>query len=177
MPVPTTTVRIDWDNDGAFTQSIDDVSAKVYEADWSRGRNADFSGDATGAATLTLWNSDDRFTPERNWCDNPSFESGTTGWTREAWAGFSNAVPAIAQVTDAAPNAGTRALEATFNGAASDQSFVYRFPYRFRSGVAHTLTFYVKLQTGSGTVQWGLGSFATSGASTWDPTCGAAWPS
>ena len=82
MTTPVVILRVDWDNDGAFTGGYDDVTAKV-QADsltWTRGRSADFSAEATGAASFTLVNVDDFFTPDRNWHDNPSFERGTTGW-------------------------------------------------------------------------------------------------
>jgi hypothetical protein len=58
MAVPTLTVRIDWNGDGDFSDAGDDVSAYVLSDSitWTRGRNADFSGEATGSASFTLRN-------------------------------------------------------------------------------------------------------------------------
>lgn len=55
MAVPTTTVWIDFNNNGTFAAG-DEVSSDVISAEWTRGRNADFSGDAQGAATIVLKN-------------------------------------------------------------------------------------------------------------------------
>jgi hypothetical protein len=68
MSSPALKVYIDWDNDGSFATSGDDVTAKVTAAGvrWSRGRNADFTADSVGAATFALDNSTGAYSPDSN---------------------------------------------------------------------------------------------------------------
>lgn len=68
-PVPK--VRVDWDNDGSFTTSGDDITVYVTNLTWTKGRSADFSTDATGAASFTLQNKTGIFTPDADWVGKP----------------------------------------------------------------------------------------------------------
>jgi len=161
--MPTLTTRIDWAGDGAFTQAIDDVSVYV-DGDAlhrvTRGRSADRSGDATGAASFVLYNADDRYTPDRNWCDNPSFEAGVAGWSTLAIASLVAAATSITQVTDNAPAAGTKAGEAVLT-ATLNSGVTYAIPYKFRSGIAYAVSVYLKSMSGALTVRAGLASSGT----------------
>lgn len=163
MTQPTVTVRVDWDADGAFAQAIDDVSSRVISEglSWTRGRSADFSAEATGQAQFTLRNDDDRFTPDRNWHDNPSFEAGTTGWSVAAIASLTAAATSITQVTDNATSAtGTKAGEAVLTGTVNS-GVTYAIPYRFRSGVTYAVSVYLKSISGNLNVRAGLASSGT----------------
>ena len=134
MAVPTVTVRIDWDNDGDFTSAIETVRAiapQGKEIQITRGRSADFSADTTGAATFFLRNDDDRYTPDRNWHDNPSFEDGTTGWSIAAIASLTAAATSIGQVTDNATAAtGSKAGEAVLTGTLNS-GITYAIPGQY----------------------------------------------
>ena len=164
MAVPTVTVRIDWDNDGDFTSAIETVRAiapQGKEIQITRGRSADFSADTTGAATFLLRNDDDRYTPDRNWHDNPSFEDGTTGWSTAAIASLTAAATSIGQVTDNATAAtGSKAGEAVLTGTLNS-GVTYAIPYRFRSGVTYAVSVYLKSMSGNLNVRAGLASSGT----------------
>ena len=179
MAEPVVTVRVDWGNDGAFDGAYDDVSASLADGlSWTRGRSADFSAEATGQAQFTLSNHDDRFTPDRNWHDNPSFEVGTAGWSVGEIGGLFGAATSITQVTDNAGQGGTKAGEAVFPAAAtvawqadSFQSDAfgtlttagvsYPIPYPFRSGVVYSVRVWLKSVSGALTVRAGLASAGT----------------
>jgi len=178
---PVLTVRVDWGSDGAFTGAYDDVSSALLDSvSWTRGRSADFSAEATGSATFVLSNHDDRFTPDRNWHDNPSFEAGTAGWSVAPISGLHSGATSIAQVTDNATAAtGTKAgelvLPATaptfqsdaFQGdtfqsdATPTPGTAYPIPYPFRSGVVYSVSVYLKSMSGALTVRAGLASSGT----------------
>jgi hypothetical protein len=162
MAVPSVTLRVDWDADGAFTQALDDVTSRVLSdsVSWTRGRSADFSAEATGELRFTLHNDDDRFTPDRNWHDNPSFEGGTTGWSAAAVSGLTAAATSITQVTDNAPSAGSKAGEAVLT-ATLNSGVTYPIPYVFRSGVTYAVSVYLKSASGNLNVRAGLASAGT----------------
>lgn len=161
MAEPVTTVRIDWSGDGAFTQAIDDVSARVVGAlGWNRGRSADFSAEAQGSASFTLRNDDFRYTPDRNWHDNPSFEGGTTGWSAAAIASLTAAATSISQVTDNATGGGSKAGEAVLT-ATLNSGVAYAIPHKFRSGVTYSVTVWLKSMSGNLNVRAGLASSGT----------------
>jgi len=163
MTAPVLHVRVDWANAGVFTGACDDVSAYVdgdERPSWTRGRSADNSVDATGSANFTLDNADERFTPDRNWHDNPSFESGTAGWSIAAIASLTAAATSITQVTDNAPNAGSKAGEAVLTGTIYS-GVTYPVPYKFRSGVIYAVSVYLKSMSGALTVRAGLASSGT----------------
>jgi hypothetical protein len=163
MTVPTVTLRVDWDKDGTFTAGIDDVSTRVLSdtVSWTRGRSADFSAEATGSLSFTLRNDDDRYTPDRNWHDNPSFETGTTGWSVIAIASLTAAATSISQVTDNATSAsGTKAGEAVLT-ATSNSGVTFPIPYTFRSGVSYAVSVYLKSASGALAVRAGLASAGT----------------
>lgn len=155
------TTRVDWDVDGTFSDAIDDVSSYVQNETWTRGRNADFSGDATGSATIVLLNTDGRFSPDRNWFDNPSFESDTSGWSVNALSGITAAGTSITQVTDNAPNAGTKAAEIVLPSVSGAGAY-YSLPYTFRAGIPYSGTIYVKSMSGSLGLRVGIASAGTT---------------
>ncbi len=157
---PTLTARIDWGNDGTFDSGIDSCAGRVLGGSWRGGRSADFNTDATGSASLILDNFDDRYTPDRNWCDNPSFESGVTGWSTTAIASLTAAATSIAQVTDSAPSAGTKAGEAVLT-ATLNSGVTYPIPYAFRAGVTYAVSVHLKSTAGALTVRAGLASSGT----------------
>jgi len=189
VPVPTVAVRIDWDADGAFTGGYDDVSSRVLSdsVSWTRGRSADFSAEATGAASFTFRDDDHRFTPDRNWHDNPSFERGTTGWsTAPALPNSpSSAATSITQVTDDAGQGGTKAGEVVCSGS-QWSGVVFAIPYAFRQSVTYSVAIWLKKMSGSTSIDCGLysttagidvavgaGTITTSWAKytfTWTPT-------
>lgn len=163
MAVPTVYVRVDWANDGAFTGGYDDITSRVRSEGltWTRGRSSDFSGEATGQAQFVLRNDDDRFTPDRQWHDNPSFEAGTTGWSTTAITSLTAAATSISQVTDNATSAtGTKAGEAVLTGT-QYSGVTYAIPYLFRSGVTYAFSVYLKSSSGNLNVRAGLASSGT----------------
>ena len=162
MADPVLTVRVDWGSDGAFTGAYDDVSSALLSGvSWTRGRSADFSAEATGSATFALANHDDRFTPDRNWHDNPSFEVDTAGWSVAAIASLTAAATSIGQVTDnATASTGSKAGEAVLTGTVNS-GVTYPIPYTFRSGVTYAVSVYLKSMSGALTVRAGLASSGT----------------
>ncbi len=162
MAAPTLMVRIDWNADGAFDQAIDSMAGRVQGgASWKRGRSADFGTEATGSAALVLENRDDFFTPDRNWCDNPSFEAGVAGWSTTAIASLVAAATSISQVTDnATPATGSKAGEAVLTGTLNS-GVSYAIPYKFRSGVTYAVSVHLKSISGTLSVRAGLASAGT----------------
>jgi hypothetical protein len=147
MVAPTLTVRIDFANDGAFTGDLDSCAGRVLDCSWTRGRSADFGAEAIGTASFLLDNFDDRYTPDRNWHDNPSFEDGTTGWSVAAIGGLA-AATSITQVSDSGAGAGTKAGEAVLT-ATSASGVHFAIPYAFRSGVTYAITVWLKSMSGN----------------------------
>lgn len=100
----TWTFEIDWNRDGIFDDAGADISAYVMDARWNVGfreQGKDVAGDAQ--ATLTLDNSDRRFSPENvagpyygnDWLMRPfRIRAGSTvmysGWTDGIQPGFGN---------------------------------------------------------------------------------------
>jgi hypothetical protein len=161
MASPVVTTRIDWSNSGAFdTQPAIDTVRAPLSIKINRGRNADFSGEAIGAATLSFRNDDHFFTPDRNWADNPSFEIATTGWSTAAIASLTAAATSITQVTDDAGQGGTKAGEAVLT-ATLNSGVTYPLPYRFRAGVAYSWSIWIKSTAGTLNARCGLASSGT----------------
>lgn len=162
MVAPALTVRIDFANDGAFTGALDSCAGRVLDdaLSFTRGRSADFSAEATGAASFSLDNFDDRYTPDRNWHDNPSFEDGTAGWSVAAIASLVAAATSISQVIDNAPSAGTKAGEAVLT-ATLNSGVSYPIPYRFRAGITYSVSVWLKSTLGNLNVRAGLASSGT----------------
>jgi hypothetical protein len=72
---PVLTVRVDWDNDGDFTDThywpllslsstYDEITGDVMNVTWQRGGNPDFGTATPGDATITVDNSRGTYTPE-----------------------------------------------------------------------------------------------------------------
>jgi hypothetical protein len=63
---PTTwTVAIDWDRDGKFTETYDDVTDRVVSAEWFLGARQPYQETADNSVlSLTLTNQDRRYSPE-----------------------------------------------------------------------------------------------------------------
>jgi hypothetical protein len=192
--VPRLTALVDWDGTGwtdpgycgllalPSTQLSPAAIDVVHptSAAWQRGVNASFSGDMTGSATITLDNSDSAYTPDRNWCDNPSFENGLTGWSSRALAGYNAAARVSVTLADAAPGAGSACAEVVMPGAAGDEGVNYRMPWRFRSGQPYTLRISAKKASGpSGNVRFFIGSAGTpsDSANTGPVATSGAWQS
>ena len=159
---PTLTIRVDWAADGAFTGALDDVSAALLDGvSWTRGRSADFSAEATGQAQFTLSNHDDRFTPDRQWCDNPSFEVDTTGWSITPARGMPctsiSRVDPGTKMTGAGDWSGQVTCPATIWSGAG-----YAMPYTFRSGVTYTFSLGIKTISGATGLVFGICSTVTT---------------
>jgi hypothetical protein len=61
----TWTIAIDWDRDGQFTQTYDDVTDRVISAEWFLGTREAYADTADNSTlTLVLNNHDRRFSPE-----------------------------------------------------------------------------------------------------------------
>lgn len=160
---PRLAVRVDWGAEGHFSSALADVTPDCWApagATWTRGRSSDFSVEAKGAASFTLLNLDGRYTADRNWCDNPSFERDLAGWVREQLPGYPNLITSLARVPDAAPGAGSWCLEAVADGSATDQGFLFRLPYRFRAGVTYSVAYAIRTTGAGAWLQWGFGSAA-----------------
>lgn len=157
---PTLVVRVDWSNNGTFTDALDSCTGRVLDdVSYTRGRSADFSGEATGSASFKLDNFDDRYSPDRNWHDNPSFESGTTGWATTAIASLTAAATSIASTPDAGV-AGVWAGAAVLTGTVNS-GVAYAIPYLFRSGAAYSISVWLKSISGNLNVQAGMASAGT----------------
>ena len=157
MAVPTTTVRIDWENAGTFV-AVPTLDTVVPTGGLiSRGANGDYGEEAFGTCVLTFKNDNEFFTPDRNWADGGSFEAGVSGWQTYAVASLTAAATSITQVTDNAPSAGAKAGEAVLT-ATSQSGVHYPLPYRFRSGVVYSISFYLKSTAGTTTIQCGIAS-------------------
>jgi hypothetical protein len=155
--VPTVTGRVDWWDSGAFTDPLDDVSSYLLSDRLTRGRSTDHAGDAIGSRTFRLRNDTGRFTPDRNWHDNPSFEVDTTGWAVTAIASLLAAGTSIAKVVDNAPSAGSSAGEAVLP-ATLTAGVAYEIPHKFRAGVPYQIEVYLKSMSGATSVEAGLAS-------------------
>ena len=159
--VPTLTLRIDWANKGTFTGAFDTViPLSTPGVVKSRGASADLGTEADGSLTFELDNVSDRYTPDRNWADNPSFEAGVEGWYTAAIPGLTAAATSITQVVDNAPSAGTKAGSAVLTATLNSAVF-YRLPYSFTSGVPYAFEIYVKSTSGTLNVRCGLASEGT----------------
>lgn len=186
MAAPTITLRVDWANKGSFTGGYDRVTVIDEPGiSISRGSSADLSSEASGTMTFDLDNDSHRYTPDRQWCDNPSFELGTDGWRTVAVTGLTAAATSISKVVDNAPSAGSSAGEAVLT-ATSGSGVYYKLPYLFRVNVPHSFSFYLKSMSGTTSVQCGIASstvvadIATAGGTitgdwvqysgTWTPT-------
>lgn len=163
MANPTTTTQVDWFRTGDFVGGICTLRADSIHI--QRGESDDQSGDAQSSCTITLLNDDAAYSPERNWCDNPSFETGTGSWSGATLASYTKA-STIAQVTDNATNAGTKAMGITCAGSLAAEGAYYLFPtnarFNFRNGVAHTFQVSVKTISGSTALKLWFGSKGTA---------------
>ena len=162
-PAATVAVNVDWANTGTFgSTSYDDVHP------WdgsplriSRGASATFGGEAMSSCEFVLDNINDQYTPDRQWCDNPSFEQGTAGWQTYAIASLTAAATSITQVTDnALSTSGTKAGEAVLT-ATNNSGVHLRIPGRFRNGIAYQFGFYLKSMAGNLNVRAGMASSGT----------------
>lgn len=167
MAAPTVTTRIDWANKGAFTGAYDTV-APLSPPDGqgirlSRGASADLGIEAVGEMSFDLDNVGHRYTPDRNWCDNPSFEIDTSGWSVAPLDWATTTGVSISQVTDNAPGAGTKAAEVVTTAALAS-GVRYVLPYRFLAGVAYTFSVVVKWVSGNTNLQLYFGNSADAAA-------------
>ncbi len=56
-------VEVDWDNDGDFTDTYDDITADVKTIHFSRGKSDELGKSEVGQASIILNNSDGKYTP------------------------------------------------------------------------------------------------------------------
>lgn len=164
MPPPVPILRVDWANDGTFDGPLDTVHPiddppLVYQ----RGRSGDFTADATGQLTFVLDNTDDAYSPDRNWHDNPSFEVDTAGWSVAATPGFTSDGTSLAKVIDNAPGAGSSAGEVVLPAVAGAGA-VYAIPYRFRAGLTYSIAVSIKSIAGTTSIEAGIGATSTDPA-------------
>jgi hypothetical protein len=157
--VPDVVARVDWWDRGGFTDPLDDITDYILSDHLTRGRSTDYGTDAIGSRTFRLRNDTGRFTPDRNWHDNPSFEVDTSGWSVAAIAGLIAAGTSIAKVVDNAPSAGSAAGEAVLQ-ATLNAGVAYAIPHTFRAGVAYQVEIYLKSVSGSTSIEAGIGSSA-----------------
>lgn len=156
---PTLSVRVDWGRQGHFADALADVTPRCWtpaKVSWTRGRSSDLSGEAKGAASFVLLNTDGRFSADRNWHDNPSFERGSDGWSAAAVAGVTQAGTSIGRVVDAATGGGTYAGEAVLT-ATQYSGVTFPIPYRFRAGVTYAVAAWLKSTAGNLNVGGGIG--------------------
>ena len=65
MPVPTLNAYIDWDQSGSFTDlAAKDVTSKIKEISWNRGRSSAFQRYVAGQCELRVRNATGDFSPE-----------------------------------------------------------------------------------------------------------------
>lgn len=55
---------VDWNNDGDFTDTYDDISADVKEVSWNRGRDEEQERVVTGTLEVRLWDPTGKYSPE-----------------------------------------------------------------------------------------------------------------
>jgi hypothetical protein len=126
--MPTTwTIAIDWDRNGNYTDSIDDVTNRVIEAKWFLGMQKPYQDVADESKlSLILDNSDKRFSPDNtasplwNGSANPPKSrvqpfrnvriQSNDGTTRTQWVGW------IESIKPAANQYGQRTVEILANG-------------------------------------------------------------
>lgn len=144
---------------GELGGTIDSIASYVQHVEIDGGRNADFSGDATGSMSLDCDNRADFFTFNRNLVTNPSFETGLNDTTSAALASVTLAATALNWVADAPTGGGSYCAQASLS--ASSGSGIYQtVEGTFRSGV--TVSFSVALRSVSGTTSVEIG-MASSG--------------
>lgn len=161
MAFPLPTVRIDWADKGDFTGAYDTVNPRgEVPIKTSRGASADFGSEMSGRLTFSLDNPDDRYTPDRNWMDNPSFEVSTKGWEIGTIGTFTAPATSLAKVVDNAGQGGTAAGEAVLP-ATLNAGIAYPIPYTFRQGVTYQVSVWLKSMSGSLQVRPGIGSLGT----------------
>lgn len=179
MAFPLPVVRVDWLDTGAFSGPYDLVSPLFGPAGQglrlTRGLGADLAGEIGGSFSFDLDNASHRYTPDRNWLDNPSFEAGTSGWSTGFINSLINDATSLTQVVDNAGQGGTRAAEATLT-ATTFSGVSYRLPYRFRAGVTYALRVWLRSISGTTSVRVGLASIGTpADISVVDPTITTSW--
>lgn len=64
--MPSYTVRVDWNNDGDFSDANEDITAYVRSITISLGRSVDFQQFVVGTCEVVLDNEDKRFSPEND---------------------------------------------------------------------------------------------------------------
>lgn len=150
MAFPDVTVRVDWANKGNFNGPYDTVNPDgEVGIRMSRGASAELTAETIGELEFTLDDPNHAYSPDRNWVDNPSFESGVDGWSVAAIAGGINfAATSITQVTDNAPDAGTKAGELVIPANGFSGAY-YLIPYVFKSGITYRAVVYLKSVSGS----------------------------
>jgi hypothetical protein len=156
MPPPTTYIQVDWTGTGTFSDESAYVLANTIS--WTRGRSADFSGEAAGELRFDFRNDTDRYSPDRNWLDNPSFASDAAGWLTAAVSTLTATATSLTSVADSGVS-GSTAGEAVLTST-SNSGVARPIPFTFRSGVTYAFSVYLKSVSGTTSVRAGIGSFA-----------------
>ena len=63
MPNATYEICVDWDNNGNFTGTYDDITADVKTISFSRGKSDELCKAEVGQLSITLNNADAKYTP------------------------------------------------------------------------------------------------------------------
>lgn len=164
MAIPTLTIQIDWANKGSFGGAYDTVLALMGPEDpglaTSRGASADRSSDLAGEMTFDLDNPNHRYTLDRNWLDNPSFENGLDGWRTDAVPSLLAAATSITQVTDNSGQGGTKAMEIVLP-ATNNAGAHFRLPYPVKASRTYSGFFWAKSMSGTLSIRTGGASRGT----------------
>ena len=69
MPIPDVKLVVDWNNDGDFDDTHDDITDDIIDISWQRGRDyaSQLSGNSTaGKLTAKLLNTDGKYSPSNS---------------------------------------------------------------------------------------------------------------
>lgn len=159
--LPVQTTKIDWDNNGRFELPYELVSGDVLGLEYSRGASDDYGGVAVGQAVITLRNDHDRYTPERNIVDNPSFEVDTADWSTTAVASLTAAATSITRITtDFATDGGEASGEVILTGTLNS-GVTHALPGRFLRDVPYSCSVSLRSISGNRNIEMGVASSGT----------------
>lgn len=163
MVAPALHTLIDWAGAGFGATPYDTVHPQTDEGEGitlARGESVDHQGAAIGSLEFVLPNEDDAYTPDRNWADDGSFETGTAPWSIAAVSGLLAAATSLTQVTDHATGSGTKAGEFVLPATLHAGGYL---PLRWRCVAGHDYAFtvWMKRTAGASTVECGVASLGT----------------
>jgi hypothetical protein len=146
---------------GEFSGPLDDITSRVKEVSVSRGRNADFSGEAMSSMTLALKDNDQFFLADRNLCPNPSAASGIDGWLPGSGA-YCVAPTRLYAINDPATGGGTWSVRIVGSGVQYSGAYML-VEGTFYAGVSYACSIAVKSISGSLDIRFGLANWGTPG--------------